>query len=149
MSIVYIDNDFRCHLTNDGSMRPVETDFFDGKCAAFIEGYRFVPSGESWTRDDGAVFAGQMITPAEDYHALAKAQAQYESDDSKRLAELGIPLENGFTASRNYPVESFLGIYGDLYEVIAAIPCNTSIIPGQNVIKTTVEHYLDTLKEGE
>ena len=146
---IYIDNDFRCHLANDGTMRAVETDFFDGKCAAFIEGYRFVPSGESWTRDDGAVFVGQMISAAEDYPALAKAQAQYEADNSKRLAELGIPLESDFTASRNYPVESFLGIYGDLYEVISAIPCNTSIIPGQNVIKTTVEHYLDTLKEGE
>ncbi len=80
MGIVYIDNDCRCHLTNDGSMRPVETDFFDGKCAAFIEGYRFVPSGERWTRDDGTVFSGEMITAAVDYSMLAAAQAQYEAD---------------------------------------------------------------------
>ena len=147
---IYLDTEYRCHLAAGEGMQAVETDVFDGKCAAFIEGYRFVPAGETWTRSDGTVFSGLMVAPAEDYAALAKAQEQYEADDSKRLAELGIPLESGLTATRNYPVESFLGVYGDLYEVISAIPCNTSIIPGQNVIKTTVEHYLDTLnKEGE
>lgn len=78
--IVYLDSDFRCHLTDGSGMRPVETDFFNGKCAAFVEGYRFVPAGESWTRSDGAVFQGEMIAPAEDYEALAKAQQQYEAD---------------------------------------------------------------------
>lgn len=77
---IYIDSDFRCHLTDDGTMRPVETGAFDGKCKTFIEGYRFVPEGESWTRADGTVFAGEMIAPAENYSALAKAQAQYEAD---------------------------------------------------------------------
>ena len=78
--IIYLDSDFRCHLEDDGGMRPVETDFFDGRCAAFIEGYRLVPEGESWTRADGAVFRGYMIAPAEDYSRLAKAQQQYEAD---------------------------------------------------------------------
>ena len=39
--------------------------------------------------------------------------------------------------------------YGELYEVISPIAQYVSIIPEQNVIKTTVEHYLDTLKEEE
>lgn len=77
---IYLDSDFRCHLSDGGGMRLVETDFFDGKCAAFIEGYRFVPTGESWTRTDGAVFHGEMIAPAEDYARLEKAQQQYEAD---------------------------------------------------------------------
>ena len=146
---IYLDSEYRCRLNAGEGMQAVETDVFDGKCQTYIEGYRFVPAGETWTRSDGTVFSGLMVAPAEDYAALTKAQTQYEADNSNRLAELGIPLESGFTATRNYPVESFLGIYGDLYEVIFAIPCNTRIIPGQNVIKTTVEHYLDTLKEGE
>lgn len=149
MKTIFLDSDFRCHLTDDGSMRPVETDAFDGKCATFIEGYRFVPAGESWARADGAVFHGQMVAPAENYEALAKAQTQYEADEAARLADLGIPQEKDFTATRNYPSESFIGIRGELYEVIRSIPQYTSIITGQNVIKTTVEHYLDTLKEGE
>lgn len=146
---IYLDSEYRCHLTNDGTRRPIKTDAFDGKCAVFIEGYRLIPEGESWARADGAVFHGQMIAPAENYEALAKAQTQYEADEAARLADLGIPQEKDFTATRNYSVDAFIGIYGQLYEVIRSIPSYSSIIPGQNVIKTTVEHYLDTLKEGE
>ncbi len=91
--IVYLDSDFRCHLEDDGGMRPVETDFFDGRCAAFIEGYRLVPEGESWTRADGAVFRGYMIAPAEDYSRLAKAQQQYECDEQAHLVELAALIE--------------------------------------------------------
>lgn len=79
---IYIDPiDFKCHTTNpDGTFLEVETPFFDGKCATFIEGYRFVPSGESWTRSDGTVFHGEMIAPFKPYDQLAAAQAQYEAD---------------------------------------------------------------------
>lgn len=52
--------------------------FFDGKCTAYIEGYRFVPAGESWTREDGQIFAGEMIAPAEDIRILEAAQGAYE-----------------------------------------------------------------------
>ena len=45
--MIYIDNDYKCHTSNDGTMREVQTDFFDGKCQIFIEGYRFIPSGET------------------------------------------------------------------------------------------------------
>ena len=89
----YIDSDYCCHLENDGTMRAVETGCFDGKCEAFVEGCRFVPAGESWTRADGSVFAGEMLAPAEDYAALAKAQQQYERDEQAHLAELGALIE--------------------------------------------------------
>lgn len=77
---IYLDSDFCCHLTDGGEMRPVETDYFDGKCAEFVEGYRFVPAGESWTRKDGAVFHGEMVAPAEDYALLRRFQDQHEAD---------------------------------------------------------------------
>lgn len=93
MKTIYIDDDYRCHMENGGSMRSVETDFFEGKCTAFVEGYRFVPEGESWTRDDGTVFTGEMVAPAEDYDALDKAQTQYEQDEASHLAELGALIE--------------------------------------------------------
>ena len=79
---IYIDSEYKCHLMDDGTMTPVETDFFDGKCDAFIEGYRFVPSGESWTREDGVVFDGEMIAPWKPYNELAAAQAQHEADQA-------------------------------------------------------------------
>ena len=82
-------------------MQTVETNVFDGKCAAYIEGYRFVPAGQTWTRSDGAVFQGEMISPAEDYGALAKAQAQHELDEAVRWTSMDIPQEQDFTATRN------------------------------------------------
>ena len=80
MRTIYIDSDFKCHVTNDGTMTAVETDYFDGKCDAFIEGYRFVPDGESWTREDGAEFQGEMISPWKDYSELDAVQREYERD---------------------------------------------------------------------
>lgn len=50
---IYIDSDYRCHPTDDGTRRPIETEYFDGKCRVYVEGHRFVPEGESWTREDG------------------------------------------------------------------------------------------------
>lgn len=143
---IYLDNEFRCHLTNDGTLRPVETDAFDGKCASYIEGYRFVPAGESWTRPDGVIFHGEMIAPAEDYSRLEKAQRQYELDEAVRWGGLDIPQEQGMTATRNYPAESFLAVQGQLYETTRVIPAYTSI-NSSNVVKTTIEHYLDSIRE--
>lgn len=77
--IIYIDSEYRCHTTNpDGTFREVETVFFDGRCQTFIEGYRYVPSGESWTRSDGVVFTGEMIAPWKPYSELDAAQREYE-----------------------------------------------------------------------
>ena len=79
MEKVYIDSEFKCHTTNpDGTMTEVETDFFNGKCQTFIGGYRFVPFGESWTREDGTEFAGEMVAPWRDYAELDAAQREYE-----------------------------------------------------------------------
>ena len=80
MKTVYIDSEFKCHASTDGSMTAVETDAFDGKCDAFISGYRFVPAGERWTREDGAVFEGEMIAPCKDYSHLEAEQSAYEKE---------------------------------------------------------------------
>lgn len=78
MRSIYIDFEFKCHTSNDGTMRTVETGAFDGKCDAFIEGHRFVPAGESWTREDGKVFEGRMISPWKSSDELDTAQREYE-----------------------------------------------------------------------
>ena len=81
---IYIDLDFKCHTSSGGMMREVQTDFFDGKCQTFIEGYRFVPAGESWTREDGKTFVGEMVSPWKPYEELDAAQREYEKE---QLAE--------------------------------------------------------------
>lgn len=75
---VYVDREFKCHTENDGTMTAVETVFFDGKCPAFIEGFKITEEG--WMRDDGEVFPGKMIIPWKPYSELAAAQSQYEAD---------------------------------------------------------------------
>lgn len=96
MRTIYIDSDFKCHLTDGEGLTAVETDFFDGKCDAFVEGYRLVPDGESWTREDGAVFSGEMIAPWKPYAQLDSAQREYErqllEEYAEALKELGVKV---------------------------------------------------------
>ena len=85
--IIYIDDDFKCHLSNpDGTYTEVETDFFNDKCNTYIEGYRFVPSGASWTRADGTVFTGEMISPWRNWSDLDSAQREYEHEQLVTLS---------------------------------------------------------------
>lgn len=99
MKTVYIDSDFKCHTVNDGTMAAVETSFFDGKCDAFIEGYRYIPTGRSWTRPDGVTFHGEMIAPWKDYRILVAYQEQYEAmqaellDMQTALTTLGVTVD--------------------------------------------------------
>ena len=75
---IYIDNDCKCHVTNDGTMREFDMHFFDGKCPEFIEGYRYVPEGERWIKPNGECSWGGAVFPWKHYSELEKAQMQYE-----------------------------------------------------------------------
>ena len=77
---IYLDSDFKCHVANADTLTAVETDFFDGKCDTYIEGFQFVPHGENWTRSDGVVFHGEMISPWKDYAELESVQREYERE---------------------------------------------------------------------
>ena len=78
--IVFLDDQFMAHAqqNENGTFTPwTDTGgFFTGKCDAFIEGFRVVPEGESWTRSDGAVFSGLMISCAVELHFALAAQAE-------------------------------------------------------------------------
>jgi hypothetical protein len=78
MRTIYIDSDFKCHTAAADGLEPIEADFFNGKCDAYIEGYRFIPAGQTWTREDGVQFAGEMISPVVDYDQLNAAQREDE-----------------------------------------------------------------------
>lgn len=85
MQTIYIDNDFKCHVADDGTMTAVETDYFEGKCDTYIEGYRFVPAGYSWTRPDGVTFQNEMFAPWKDWQELDAAQGSYEREQYQLL----------------------------------------------------------------
>lgn len=99
MRIIYIDSDYKCHITDGGNMSAVETNFFDGMCDAFVEGYRFVPAGETWVRSDGVEFRGEMIAPWKDYAILEAYQQQYEAmlpeiqDMQTALNTMGVSID--------------------------------------------------------
>lgn len=78
--IVYLDKNYICHASDDGSMRPAETAFFDGKCPEFIEGYRWIPDGESWTNEDGVTFHGDCMMLVKDWALMQRFQAQHDAD---------------------------------------------------------------------
>ena len=91
---IYIDSDYRCYITDGEGRRAFDVEFFDNRCTAFIEGYRYVPSGETWTRSDGVEFGGEMISAAMDYSKLAAAQGGYDERDATAVEELAAVIED-------------------------------------------------------
>lgn len=86
---IYIDNDYKCHTTPGEGLTAVETDAFAGKCRKYIEGYRVVPAGQTWVREDGQAFVGEMIAPCRDYEILAELQALYEEEQARQADAMG------------------------------------------------------------
>lgn len=95
---IYIDSDFKCHTVAGDGLTAVETAAFDGKCAAYIEGYRFVPDGSTWVREDGTVFAGEMVSPWKPWEELDAIQREYEREQYNSLmAQLSEVYESAET----------------------------------------------------
>lgn len=95
MKTIYIDSEFKCHVTSGEDLTPIETDVFDGKCDAYIDGYRFIPAGQTWTRADGVVFTGEMIAPWKPWAELDAAQREYEREQyAALLSKLSEVYEN-------------------------------------------------------
>lgn len=70
---IFIDSEFKCHVANsDGNYREVETDFFDGKCDEFIEGFCY---------DDSNSY--EEIYPWRDHNELQIVQLNYELSDAE------------------------------------------------------------------
>ena len=98
---IYIDSDYKCYVSAAEGRRAVETELFDGKCPEWIESYRFVPEGETWMREDGEVFKGEMVSPWKDLGEAYAAQAayvtaqnaQYEAALSEIEVALGVNAE--------------------------------------------------------
>ena len=74
---IYIDSEYKCHVSNAEGRRAIETDAFNGKCEEWIESYRYVPAGEVWVRSDGVMFSGEMVSPWKDLADAYAAQTAY------------------------------------------------------------------------
>ena len=80
---IYIDSDYKCYVSASDGSRAIEVNDFNGKCPAWIESYRFVPEGETWTREDGEVFTN-MAAPWKDLGEAYAAQAAYVTAQNKQ-----------------------------------------------------------------
>lgn len=116
--ILYIDSEFLCHTRDDGTMQAVETDVFDGKEKAYIEGYRYVPEGETWTRQDGVEFHGLMIAPAKDYNRIMVDVAISYLDDTQ--AESVTTLFEAWQTDTAYAIDDRRQYDGLLYRCVQA-----------------------------
>lgn len=102
---IYIDTDYKCHTTTADGLTAVETNYFDGKCTAYIDGYRFVPNGSTWVRSDGAIFRGEMIAPWEPWDELDAAQREYEQEQLESLTAQNTEYEAALSE-----IEAALGV---------------------------------------
>ena len=94
---IYIDSDYKCYVSAAEGRRAIETGFFDGKCEEWIESYRFVPAGETWVKENGEMFRGEMVSPWKDLSEAYAAQAAYVTAQNTQyeaaLAEIEAALE--------------------------------------------------------
>ena len=102
---IYIDTDYKCHTTPGPGLTAVETTAFDSKCTAYLEGYRFVPSGSTWVRSDGSVFQGEMVAPWKPWEELDAAQREYERELYETLAAKNAECEAALSE-----IETALGV---------------------------------------
>lgn len=102
---IYIDADYKCHTATADGLTAVDTNYFDGKCPAYIEGYRFVPAGASWTRPDGVVFQGEMVCPWRPWRELDSAQRAYEQEQLESLSAQNAEYEAALAE-----IEAALGV---------------------------------------
>lgn len=116
--IIYIDSDFKCFTDNGDDRRTVETDAFNGKEKAYIEGYRYIPDGETWTRPDGVQFKGVMIAPAKNYERILTDVAIGFLDDDH--AEIVTALFPDWETDKAYAVGDRVKYNGLLYKCVQA-----------------------------
>ncbi len=105
MKTIYLDSNFKCHISAADGRTQVETDAFDGKCDTYIEGYRFIPAGQTWTRADGTVFAGEMIAPWKPWDELDASQREFEREQYKTVVAQNAEYETALSE-----IETALGV---------------------------------------
>ena len=95
---IYIDDEFKCHTQAADDRTAVETDFFDGMCSEYIEGYRYILAGKVWKAIDGTVYPGEMITPWQPWAELDAVQRAYERERAAALEAQNAELVEAMAA---------------------------------------------------
>lgn len=143
MKTIYLDSDYVCHISNDGTMREIQTDVFDGQQDEYIKGYRFIPEGETWTRADGVQFTGLMVAPAKDYNRIMVDVAVSYLDDDE--AETVTILFENWAVGVSYSVGDRRQYKGLLYRCIQSHTSQADWTPDVAVslwVRTSAEEWI-------
>ena len=103
--IIWLDDEYKCHVVNNDTFRAIETEYFNGFCTEYIEGHRFVPEGETWINAEGNAFEGEMVAAWIDFNVLDDAQRAYEQEELRRLK-----AENAEYEAALSEIEEALGV---------------------------------------
>lgn len=92
---IYVDinNDFKCYTSNAGAMREIDLEFFDGKCKAFIEGFRCIPSTDAAGNEICTVFAWREFSLLEEFQRQYEELIAQQEDMQAALAVLEVNNE--------------------------------------------------------
>ena len=95
---IYIDSDFKCHTKPADGLREFETKFFSNVPDAYVEGYRYVPDGETWVLktptynmehevvgESETEFIGEMMAPWKPWEELDKILREFEQTQNREL----------------------------------------------------------------
>lgn len=115
---IYIDSEYKCHLENADGRRAFETDLFDGMSKSYIEGFIYIPDGETWVRSDGEEFVGEAVFPYKPLDRLAVDVAISYLDDEQ--AESVTVLFEEWQTETKYAVGDRRQYNGLLYRCVQA-----------------------------
>ena len=115
---IYIDSDFKCHTQPGEGLREFETTFFNNVPDAYVEGYRYVPEGETWVRktptynmdheiigESETEFRGEMMAPWRPWEELDKILREYEQAQNRELNAQNAEYESALSE-----IETALGV---------------------------------------
>ena len=83
MRTIYVDSEFKCHLSDDGTMTEIQTDLFYGKCGIFVEGYCHEP-------DKGKFYPWKPFSPL--YEEQRKYEKQLLAEYAESLITMGVKV---------------------------------------------------------
>ena len=102
---IYLDEGFHCHVAPGEGLTVAETDFFEGKAPEVVAGYRYIPAGKRWVREDGRVFSGEMAAPWKPWEELDAVQREYERERYETLTAQNAEYEAALSE-----IETALGV---------------------------------------
>lgn len=83
MKTIYIDDEYKCFLSDAESRQRIETDVFDNVPDLAIPCYRLIPNGNAWTAPSGERINGLaiMAIDKESSEMAYKIQRQFNEDN--------------------------------------------------------------------